>query len=48
MSSDGSGVVEVDGLLSGHYDVDVTKSEGGHQVETHFSADVTDDSAQVS
>ena len=47
MSSDGSGVVEVDGLLSGHYDVDVTKNEGGHQVETHFSADVTDDSAQV-
>ena len=48
MSSDGSSGVEMDGLLSGHYDVDVTKNVGGHQVETHFSADVTDDSAQVS
>jgi hypothetical protein len=47
MSSDGSGA-EIDGLLAGHYDVTMTKSADGHQSETHFSADVTDGSAQVS
>jgi hypothetical protein len=47
MSSDGSGAT-VDGLLPGHYDVIVTKNDGGRQSETHFSADVTGDSAQVS
>jgi protocatechuate 3,4-dioxygenase beta subunit len=47
MSSDGSGVV-VDGLLPGHYDVSVTKNVRDHPSETHFSADVTGDSAQVS
>ena len=47
MSSDGSGAM-VDGLLPGHYDVTMTKNDGGRQSETHFSADVTGDSAQVS
>jgi protocatechuate 3,4-dioxygenase beta subunit len=47
MSSEGSGAM-VDGLLPGHYDVSVTKNDGGRQSETHFSADVTGDSAQVS
>ena len=47
MSSDGSGTV-IDGLLPGHYDVSVTKNDSGRQSETHFSADVTGDSAQVS
>jgi protocatechuate 3,4-dioxygenase beta subunit len=48
MTSDGSGAMEIDGLLPGHYDVNVTKNVGGHQTYAHFSADVTDDSAQVS
>src|SRR6185369_2461480 len=47
ISSDGSGAV-IDGLLPGHYDVSVTKNDGGRQSETHFSADVTGDSAQLS
>jgi protocatechuate 3,4-dioxygenase beta subunit len=47
MSSDGSGAM-VDGLLPGHYDVTVTKNDNGRQSETHFSADLTGDSAQVS
>jgi hypothetical protein len=54
MSSDGSGMV-IDGLLPGHYDVTVTKNyydvgvtKNDVKNETHFSADVTGDSAQVS
>jgi protocatechuate 3,4-dioxygenase beta subunit len=47
MSLDGSGA-EVDGLLPGHYDVSVTETVGGDPIETHFSADVTGNSARVS
>ena len=48
MSSDGSGAIDVDDLVPGHYDVTVTKNDGGRQSESHFSADVTGDAAQVS
>jgi hypothetical protein len=47
MSSDGSGAV-IDGLLPGHYDVRVRNGSDIQPTGTHFSADVTDDSAQVS
>jgi hypothetical protein len=48
MTSDGSNGFVVDGLLPGHYDVDVTKNMGGLQTDAHFSADLTDGSTQVS
>jgi protocatechuate 3,4-dioxygenase beta subunit len=48
MSSDGAGAIEVDDLLPGHYDLSVTNSDVNHPSETHFSADVTGDSAQIS
>lgn len=47
MSSDGSGAV-IDGLLPGHYDVRVSNGSDIQPTGTHFSADVTGDSAQVS
>ncbi len=48
MTPDGSGAMEVDGLLPGQYDVTVTRNLGGHQTTTHFSADVTDGSSDIS
>jgi 5-hydroxyisourate hydrolase-like protein (transthyretin family) len=51
MSSDASGGMEVDGLLPGHYDVTLTVNSGdpaSRQTTKHFSAEVTDGSAQVS
>lgn len=48
MTSDGSGAMEIDGLLPGHYDVSVTRNVEGHQTSAHFSADVTDGSAEIS
>jgi protocatechuate 3,4-dioxygenase beta subunit len=47
ISSGGSGA-EVDGLLPGHYDVNVITNGGGHQSETHFFADVSGESARLS
>ena len=37
-----------DGLLPGHYDVSVTRNTGGQQTTTHYSADVTGASAELS
>jgi protocatechuate 3,4-dioxygenase beta subunit len=47
MTPDGSGAVEIDGLLPGHYDVALTTTEGNHQTVSHFSADVGEGSAQI-
>ena len=48
ITSDGSGTVEADGLLPGHYDVELTKNVGDHQAVSRFSADVADGSASLS
>ena len=47
LTQDGSGGVEIDGLLPGHYDVNLTTNAGGHQNTSHFSADVADGLAQI-
>lgn len=48
ISGDGTSM-EVDGLLPGRYDVEVTRNdEGGRQTRTHLSADVADGAAQLS
>ena len=47
LTPDGSGAVEIDGLLPGHYDVALTATAGNHQTTSHFSADVGQGSAQI-
>lgn len=46
--SNGSGVMETDGILPGHYDVTLTKNVAGQKTTTHFSADVTEASVDLS
>jgi hypothetical protein len=48
ITSDGSGAMEIDGLLPGHYDVNVTRNVEGHQTSAHFSANVAEGSTEIS